>query len=304
MASRYFFSTLTRISDLETGNFDVRELPQDNGDIGDDGVGEGGAPAPSKDKMELTNSPASASFTEDLGNGVTLEMIHVPSGIFWMGAPEDEKGRWSLEFPQHRVSVPSFFMGKYPVTQRQWLAVSLLGDVDRELTPDPSYFKGDSRPVDSVSWDEAVEFCARLSKKAEKDYRLPSEAEWEYACRARTTTSYHFGEKISTELANSSGAYQGTTQVGRFGANGFGLYDMHGNVWEWCLDLWHENYKGAPIDGSAWLTSGEDEFRALRGGSWYYGPVGCRAACRARDACGNRSDVIGFRVVCASSRTL
>ena len=137
----------------------------------------------------------------------------------------------------------------------------------------------------------------------QKDCRLPSEAEWEYACRARTMTPYHFGEKISTGLANYYGAYGGTTQVGRFGGNAFGLYDMHGNVWEWCIDFWHENYKGAPVDGSAWLTGGEDEFRVLRGGSWHNGPVGCRSACRVRDACGNRSDILGFRVVCASSWT-
>ncbi len=252
---------------------------------------------------ELPDSSASASFTEDLGNGATLEMIYIPEGRFWMGAREREEGRDVRESPGHRVSVLPFFMGKYPITQRQWYAVSLLDDVGMEMMPAPSEFKGNNLPVECVSWNVAVEFCARLSKKTGKAYRLPSEAEWEYACRARTTTRHHFGETISTDLVNYANHYKGTTEVGKFGENGFGLCDMHGNVWEWCLDQWHENYKGSPIDGSAWMAGGDDSYRVMRGGSWDRDPGYCRSAYRSRNNPVNCSAQVGFRVVCASSWT-
>ena len=215
-----------------------------------------------------------------------------------MGSPEDEEGRYADEGPKHRVIVPAFFMGKYPVTQLQWRAVSLLTKIELDLDRDPSMLKGDNRPVECVSWGDAVEFCKRLSKHSGKAYRLPSEAEWEYACRARTTTPYNFGETFSKDLASIGGR---TTEVGKFGANGFGLYDMHGNVWEWCLDPWHESYEGAPTDGSAWLTGDDDSSRVLRGGSWHHDPVYCRTAVRSWNMRGDRLYVVGFRVVCAAS---
>jgi formylglycine-generating enzyme required for sulfatase activity len=149
-------------------------------------------------------------------------------------------------------------MGKFPVTQAQWRAVAALPKINTDLDPDPSYFNGANRPVEQVSWDEAMEFCRRLSKKTGRDYRLPSEAEWEYACRAGTNKPFHFGKRITSDLANYNGnsvygnAPKGkyreeTTPVGSLKvANAFGLYDMHGNVWEWCADGWHENYEGAP----------------------------------------------------------
>ena len=171
------------------------------------------------------------------------------------------------------MTIQPFCLGKYAVTQAQWRAIAALPQINRELNPDPSGFKGDNRPVEWVSWLEAVECCDRLSRQTGRSYRLPSEAEWEYACRAGTTTPFHFGETMTTELANycgedrdiggrlykgaygvgPQGAYrQETTAVGSFAvANAFGLFDMHGNVWEWCLDHWHENYQGAPTDGSA-----------------------------------------------------
>ena len=193
---------------------------------------------------------------------------------------------------------------------------------ERDLEADPANFKGDNRPVEQVSWDDAIEFCQRLSKHTGRKYRLPSEAEWEYACRAGTTTPFHFGSTITTDLANYAGVdgenkgktYPGsygqgpkgeyrkqTTEVGRFSANAFGLYDMHGNVWEWCLDHWHNTYDGAPTDGSAWLSSGESNLRLLRGGSWLNGPWYCRSAGRGRLARDYQLYVIGFRLVCASS---
>ncbi|NJR18881.1 MAG: formylglycine-generating enzyme family protein, partial [Calothrix sp. CSU_2_0] len=255
-------------------------------------------------------------------------MVLIKGGTFMMGAPETEEGSRDSERPQHEVTVPTFFMGKYPVTQAQWKFVASLPQVNRELKPDPSYFKGENRPVEQVSWFEAVEFCDRLTQHTKRPYRLPSEAEWEYACRAGTTTPFHFGETITTDLANYdgtdneeykwSGSYgrgpkgifrKETTEVGYFGvANAFGLYDMHGNVWEWCADQWHDNYEEAPTDGSAWIdsNSNNNQSRLLRGGSWNSYPPYCRSAYRNGSNPDFVSDRLGFRVVCGvfSSRTL
>jgi formylglycine-generating enzyme required for sulfatase activity len=264
-------------------------------------------------------------FIEDLGNGVQLEMVAIPEGNFIMGSPADEPERREDESPQHEVTITPFYMGKYPVTQVQWQAVAALPQVNRELKPEPSNFKGENRPVEQVSWYDAQEFCDRLSRQTGKPYRLPSEAEWEYACRAGTTTPFHFGETITTDLANYrgtdneeykwSGSYgrglkgiyrQETTVVGSFQvANAFGLYDMHGNVWEWCADHWHDNYEGAPTDGSVWLViENDNQYRLLRGGSWYNNPEYCRSA--IRNCSYPDYDSIGFRVVCAGAvaRTL
>jgi formylglycine-generating enzyme required for sulfatase activity len=265
-------------------------------------------------------------FAEDLGNGVTLEMVAIPDGTFQMGSPESEAGRDDDESPQHQVTVKPFFLGKYSVTQAQWQAVAKLPKVSRELDPNPSRFKGADRPVEQVSWHDAVEFCARLSKQTGREYRLPSEAEWEYACRAGTTTPFHFGETITTDLVNYRGTdfeYKGTvyrgsygsgskgefrhqtTPVGSFGvANAFGLYDMHGNVWEWCADHWHDNYEGAPSDGSAWLSDNDNQYRIVRGGSCFDFPSHCRSASRYGSLPGNVDLNFGFRVVCELPRTL
>jgi formylglycine-generating enzyme required for sulfatase activity len=173
----------------------------------------------------------------------------------------------------------------------------------------PAYFKGNNRPVENVSWNGAVEFCEKLSQKTGKKYRLPSEAEWEYACRAGTTTPFYFGESITPDLVNYNGNYayasapkgkyrKQTTDVGTFPPNAFGLYDMHGNVFEWCQDNYKENYINAPIDGSA-LTSQIALGRLLRGGSWGNTPKHCRSAYRY-----NGSPYyydIGFRVVCSGA---
>lgn len=240
-------------------------------------------------------------FAENLGGGVKLEMVAIPGGTFTMGSPATEKEREGGEEPQHSVTVKPFLMGKYEVTQMQWRGVATMPQINRKLNLDPFNFKGDNRPVEQVSWHDAVEFCDRLSRYTQRKYRLPSEAEWEYACRAGTTTPFHFGETITTNLANYRDEYrQQTTDVGSFSPNTFGLYDMHGNVWEWCLDHWHDNYKGVPVDGSAWIVGGDSSFRLLRGGSWYDNPRDCRSANRNRLDLGSSSNVIGFRVVCDS----
>ena len=255
------------------------------------------------------------SFTEDLGDGVMLTLMLIPQEVFVMGAPKDEPKSSDNERPQHTVRVSQFLMGRYAVTQAQWRVVVSYEPVAKELNPDPSRFKGDNRPVERVSWEDAQEFCKRLSAKTGKDYRLPSEAQWEYACRAGTETPFHFGETITTELANYNGdsTYNNspkgqrrgeTSEVGIFPANEWGLHDMHGNVWEWCEDDYHNNYDDAPNDGSAWVESDRTKTnRLLRGGSWAALPANCRSACR-----NNFTRVfdfnIGFRVCCVPPRTL
>ncbi|MEH1868245.1 MAG: SUMF1/EgtB/PvdO family nonheme iron enzyme [Nostoc sp.] len=251
-------------------------------------------------------------FTENLGDGVVLEIVPIRGGKFLMGSPENEPERYSDESPQHLVTIKPFFMGKYPVTQSQWAVVAGLKKVNVDLNPEPSYFKGANRPVEQVSWDDAIEFCARLSNKTGKTYRLPSEAEWEYACRAGTTTPFYFGETITTDLANYNGNYtygagskgeyrEQTTDVGKFSPNSFGLFDMHGNIWEWCQDDWHENYNKAPANGSPWI-SGNNQ-RLLRGGSFYYEPKCCRSAFRLYYRRDGNDFNVGFRVVLVRGRT-
>ncbi|MDE5082918.1 MAG: formylglycine-generating enzyme family protein, partial [Trichodesmium sp. St18_bin1] len=271
------------------------------------------------------NQESARQKIEDLGDGIELEMVYIPGGTFMMGSPENEEKRHDNEGPQHNVTVSPFFMGKYPVTQGQWRAIASQTNlkVKLDLNPEPSYFKESyqdidrwQRPVEQVKWTEVVEFCERLSKLTGKDYRLPSEAEWEYACRAGTTTPFYFGETITTELVNYRGnnytygnAPKGeyrwqTIPVGQFPANAFGLYDMHGNVWEWCADEWHKNYAGAPTDGSAWLNGNKDR-SPLRGGSWAISPFDCRSAIRLYSyRRGVRNFTSGFRVVCDGGRTL
>ena len=252
-------------------------------------------------------------FTEDLGKEVTLEMVAISGGTFQMGSDEHDS-----EKPIHTVKLEPFFMGKYPVTQKQWLAV--MGEFKQE----PG-FSGENRPIERVSWDDAIAFCTRLSQKTGKLYRLPSEAEWEYACRAETTTPFHFGETITPDLANYDGNYtygeapkgtyrEQTSDVGSFPANAFGLSDMHGNVWEWCADPSHKNYHGAPTDGRVWdentnnnryqnhinlliKSKNDRRTRLLRGGAWLNYPDYCRAACRNDYSPDTRNFIIGFRVV-------
>ena len=272
-------------------------------------------------------------FTEDLGNQTTLNMASIPGGSFQMGAAKNEEDANDDEYPQHSVTIAPFHIGKFAITQAQWKAISTLPKINHDLNPDPlifpdaptlTIFQGANRPVALVSWFEAVEFCDRLTQKTGKLYRLPSEAEWEYACRAGTTTPFHFGETISTDLANYQGTdrtHEGTTysgsygegakgifrqqliKVGSFPPNWFGLFDTHGNVWEWCADCWHDTYHGAPSNGSVW-EAGDSEHRLYRGGSLISDPGQCRSAYREKNAPDHRNIDIGFRVVCLSPRTL
>ncbi|WP_341527669.1 bifunctional serine/threonine-protein kinase/formylglycine-generating enzyme family protein [Nostoc sp. UHCC 0302] len=244
-------------------------------------------------------------FAEELNKTITLEMVSIPGGTFMMGSPDFEGD--ADERPQHKVTIKPFFMGKFPVTQAQWKAVAALPKVKQTLNPHPSKFKGLDRPVENVSWHEAVEFCVRLSEKTGRDYRLPSEAEWEYACRAGTTTSFHFGETVTSDLVSCSSNdaiepksryRKETTNVGSFEvANAFGLYDMHGLVWEWCADPWHNNYKDAPSDGTAWEIGGDVHRRVLRGGSWSFSAELCRSASRSWNESDGGLRICGFRVV-------
>jgi formylglycine-generating enzyme required for sulfatase activity/tRNA A-37 threonylcarbamoyl transferase component Bud32 len=244
-------------------------------------------------------------FVEDLGNGVKLEMVEIPAGTFYMGSPENEAKRRDNESPQHQVTLPSFFIGKYPLTQAQYQAI---------IGNNPAHFKGNNRPVECVSWNNAVNFCRKLSQKTGKNYKLPSEAQWEYACRAGTTTPFYFGESITPDLVNYDGNYSytaaqrgqyrkqyrgQTTDVGTFPPNAFGLYDMHGNVWEWCEDDGQENYINAPINGSAFIS--RSNMKLLRGGSWNYNPQGCRSACRYYLNLDGHYSRLGFRVVCSGA---
>jgi len=277
-------------------------------------------------------------FTEAVGLGSGLEMVSIPGGSFTMGSPADELERQPNEGPQHRVTLAQFFIGAWPVTQGQWSAVVTAhpGKIHRDLDPNPSFFNGIDLPVESVTWNQADEFCLRLAEITGRAYRLPSEAEWEYACRAGSVTPFSFGPTITSDLANycgtggavcgdsggksiasdvyndakyQSGAYgQGpvgvfraiTTRPGTFLPNRFGLYDMHGNVWEYCLDKWAENYADTPRNGRPYVSGPSDSTRLLRGGSWSHNPAICRSA--YRDSLDSSSSGwpgrIGLRVVC------
>ena len=281
---------------------------------------------------------SAAMFTEALGLGAGLEMVSIPTGSFMMGSPEDEPERQPDEGPQHRVTLASFFVGRSPVTQAQWTAVVMAHSerIHRDLDPKPSFFRGIDLPVESITWNEAEEFCLRLAAITGRQYRLPSEAEWEYACRAGTNTPFNFGPTITPELANycgtggavcgdsggksvasdvyndvkyTSGAYgQGpvgifrgmTTRPGTFPPNPFGLYDMHGNVWEYCLDNVTDSYADVPRDGTAYLSGPSDAPRILRGGSWSHNPAICRSAYRDSISPSESGwqGRIGLRIVC------
>ena len=275
-----------------------------------------------------------------LSQDSSINMITIPDGKFMMGSSLNEQDCYDDEGPQHEVTLTSFCLSQTPITQAQWRTVAgwEARDGERwglELNPNPSRFQSqkgkgearllkgetstDQRPVENVSWDDAMEFCSRLSQRTGHTFTLPSEAQWEYACRAGTITPFHFGETITSELANydassiyangPKGEYrEQTTPVGMFPANAWGMQDMHGNVWEWCLDQWHESYEGSPSDGSAWVNgeglSGDESRerpRLLRGGSWFLGPHDCRSAFRYCINPGNRLGLVGFRVCCIPS---
>jgi formylglycine-generating enzyme required for sulfatase activity len=236
-------------------------------------------------------------FIEPLGKDVNVEMIFIPGGIFQMGSPLHHG--FEDEHPQHPGSIAPFFMSKSTITQEQWLAV-----MKKKLS---WRFQGARRPVDSVSWNDAQDFCRRLSKIVKKAYRLPGEAEWEYACRANTGTPFSYGPTLTTDMANYVGEYvfaqepkgiyrHETTEAGFFPPNAFGLYDMHGGLWEWCADAWHDDYTGAPADGSVWETGQQASYRVGRGGSWHEPPNNCRCGVRLKYDPTERDEFFGFRI--------
>ncbi len=191
-------------------------------------------------------------------------------------------------------------MSKYLITQAQWKAI--MGKLP------PCRFKGDGLPVERVSWDDAQKFCQQLSKKTGRKYHLPSESQWEYACRAGTNTPFSFGETLTIEVANFNGEHtfrneprglyrHVTAEGGTFPPNAFGLYDMHGNLWEWCADNWLEDYASSPRDSSSYQNK-DSRYRVARGGSWHEPPALCRSAARLQVLQSDADEFMGFRVVC------
>ncbi|NOT63973.1 MAG: SUMF1/EgtB/PvdO family nonheme iron enzyme, partial [Acidobacteria bacterium] len=240
----------------------------------------------------LIATPATSglrSFTEVIGFGVRLEMHAIPGGEFLMGSPE--KRGYADEFPQHKLAISPFYMGRYPVTQKQYRAV---------MRTNPSSYLEDSHPAETVTWDDAVEFCRRLTIATGRIYRLPTEAEWEYACRASSTSLYTFGddeEMLNQYGWNLTNSGNHTHPVGEKKPNAWGLCDMHGNVWEWCLD-WYDQmyYLQSPQANPNGPTKGTS--RVLRGGSRYSLPNYCRSATRSNHQPDQRDPLVGFRVVC------
>jgi uncharacterized protein (TIGR02996 family) len=220
---------------------------------------------------------------------IGMSLVLVPPGAFWMGSPEREEGRYDPEGPRHTVRVTEgYYLGAHPVTQSQWRAV---------MGRNPSKFKGDDRPVENVSWDDCQRFCTKLSQQVGRLVRLPTEAEWEYACRAGTTTAYHTGDNLDAMKQAGWCSYNGhfgsgkeTKPVGQFLPNGFGLYDMHGNVWEWCADHY------VPYSDSEAEDAESEEDMVQRGGSWYTTASGCRSAFRGDNPASLRDAYFGCRV--------
>lgn len=276
--------------------------------------------ADNRGKVIETRTESTRSFSQQLPGGIGIEMVEIPAGTFLMGADEaelesvmrenvrnagraregDRIGEIEWEIPRHQVGVAEMMISRYEITQAQWRAVAGLPKIDIELISDPSRFKGGNRPVENVSWAEAVEFCARLSRLTGRKFRLPTEAEWEYACRAGTSTPFSSGDGLGSDWANfngrrpygsnSKGPYrEQTVPVGSLGAaNAFGLHDMHGNVWEWTMD------RGPVGSGESGPSSG---MKILRGCGWDSAGIECRSAARRTIDLDHRADNVGFRVV-------
>lgn len=257
-----------------------------------------------KNQLQIsTRQKIGRIYVETLGNvqgkPIGLEMVFIPAGKFQIGSPMNELEHTEEETPRHIVNIPAFFMSRFPITQRQWKIL---------MDNNPSIFIGNGdRPVETVAWDDAQSFCQKLAARTGRPYRLPSESEWEYACRAGTLTAFGFGETIAANLANYNGASpykyapqsnsnSSTTEVGTYPANAFGLHDMHGNVWEWCEDNWHDDYDLLPKDGKAWAIGGDRSCRVIRGGSWRDPAHYCRSAKRSKNAANQGDRSTGFRI--------
>jgi formylglycine-generating enzyme required for sulfatase activity len=225
-------------------------------------------------------------------------MIVVPAGKFIMGSPENEFGRIASEGPQHEVTIAKpFAVSKFEATFEEWDACAAAAGCPRIA----DRWGREQMPVIDVTWDEATAYVGWLSHLTGKEYRLLTEAEWEYVARAGTQTRYSWGDDPGKGNANCNGCgsqwdREQTAPVGSFKPNAFGLYDMHGNVWEWVEDSWHDNYDGAPLDGSAWLQGADPSLRAVRGGSWGIVPRDLRAASRYRVPACSPGYILGFRV--------
>ena len=273
---------LTKMSDKYRQTIDIQSKPSDF----------------TPDSTPLNQVPANL-IKEDLGKGVELEMVYIPAGEFIMGTSDEEIDRlcekdisswYKNEAPQHKVKLQEFYLGKYPVTQAQYQAV---------MGKHRSEFQGENNPVERVTWDMAQEFCQKLSAQTGKNYQLPSEAQWEYACRAGTTTRYYFGDD-----ANQLGEYawylnnsnNQTHPVGQKQPNAWELYDMHGNVWEWCQDDYVDNYQNTPRDGTSYRNSSM-KYITLRGGSYDLNTINCRSTYRNSKTNDSQHNNNGFRIM-------
>ncbi|HRI62429.1 MAG TPA: formylglycine-generating enzyme family protein [Saprospiraceae bacterium] len=238
--------------------------------------------------------PALSPHTEQLPGGIAFDMLPVEGGEFLMGGTDEEADEY--EKPVHKVKLSSFYLGKYPVTQAIWQSV--MGD-------NPSNFKGEHRPVEQVTWEDAKDFIQKLNDLTTKSrpagfaYCLPAEAQWKYAARGGKHSEgylYAGSDKLKQVGWYRENSNNETHEVGQKLANELGLYDMSGNVWEWCEDDWHDNYNGAPTDGSAWVDKGRGVHRVVRGGSSFSDAQDCRAASRYYDEPASRNDGFGFRL--------
>ena len=268
------------------------------------------APAPANGgfgKRTVNKSPETNPLIFDLGNGITLELVRVPAGKFMMGSPDD-KGD-ADEHPQHQVELQEFAIGKYAVTNAQWQAVmKTKGSANKDQK-----FQGDSQPVVGVSWHESRAFCKKLSEQIGREVRLPTEAEWEYAARGGNQSkgyTYSGSNNLKDVGWYNENSGSVTHPVGQKTANELGIYDMSGNVWEWCLDEWHDSYANKPenlkkqgnqVWGDLNVDDNDNRSRLLRGGSWYFDAGNCRAASRFRNNARGRDNSIGFRVIFISS---
>jgi eukaryotic-like serine/threonine-protein kinase len=252
-------------------------------------------------------------YTENIGNNISIEMVYIPSGSYMMGSPvsnSDDEDNGEIiryrETPQRLVNIPAFYIAKYLTTQEQYQVI---------MAENPSKFRGTKRPVEQVDWSTARQYCNNLERRTKKKYVLPSESQWEYACRAGTDTLFYCGDTINNDLANynSKCRYKNqelgldipqTTDVDKFPPNSFGLYDVHGNVSEWCADLRSTTYQNAPTDerpwvhGDSWWSGWNDGDHMLRGGSWFSGLDDCRSASRTSGL--QIPSHVGFRVTCLS----
>jgi formylglycine-generating enzyme required for sulfatase activity len=249
-----------------------------------------------KEQSRAVQGPTDQTITLDLGEQVAMKLTLIPAGKFVMGSPSDEAGRVEDEGPQREVTISKpFYMGIHEITQGQYEVI---------MGSNPAYFKGAIRPVERVSWEDATDFCERLSQKTGRKVTLPTEAQWEYACRAGSTTRFCFGDDekhLAAYARYGQGVQSGTAPVGMGKPNAWGLYDMHGNVWEWCSDWYAKSYASLSLVDPTGPNSGQT--RVLRGGSWNFGPEQCRSACRydGSPSIGGRGNLFGFRVVVDSN---